>query len=369
MSRITSNINPEFLKWARKESGFEIIEIASKLKISEANYIQWEENGLRVPLGKLKSLANSYKRQIAAFFLPYVPESRSKPKDFRNLSLGDSKLSKSLLLTLRRVNQIQDASINIKGSDFWEGKYKWLYELEDLDFNNEQTVLQNWLRRKLELSIDQQSSFPDSRRLYNSFRKQIEGQLGILVLQFSMPMNEAHGFSQIDKKPFVIVTNSKHTYNGRVFTLFHELAHILNHQSGICLIDHSNTSNQIEFSCNKFAGDFLIPDEQVFQVATLNQILKYSNKYNVSREAYLRRVKDKGIITNALFFDLLDEIKESYSKIKPPGGFAPPELKSKASRGPTFFNMVIDGINANQINYADASQLLDLKINRILNEL
>jgi Zn-dependent peptidase ImmA (M78 family) len=112
-----------------------------------------------------------------------------------------------------------------------------------------------------------------------------------------------------------------------------------------------------------------VPDRHVIPVDSLAHIVKLSNKFNVSREVYLRRVKESGLISNTLFFDLLEEIKASYAKMKEPGGFAPPEVKSRASRGPTFYNLVLEGLNTNRINYTDASQLLDLKINRILSEL
>jgi Zn-dependent peptidase ImmA (M78 family) len=369
MSRLTANINPALLIWARQTAGYESHEIALKLGISEAEYLSWERSGTNIPFGKLKSISTYYKRQVAAFFLQEIPEKKRKPNDYRNLSTQDSKFSRKMLLTLRRAYQIQEAALELEGEFYWKEKSSWVKELETEEISISKKSLINWLRNKIELNIEHQISIKDPRVFYNHIRKQIEEKLGILILQFSFPMNEAHGFSLINANPFVIVTNSNHTYTGRVFTILHELAHILNHQSGICFIEQYDTVYDVEVACNTFAAEFLVPDEYVVSVDSLSQISHYSNKLNVSREAYLRRVKEKGLVSNSSFFEFLAEIHETYANIKNQGGYAPPELKSKASRGPTFFNLVLEGIAKNKINYSEASQLLDLRINRIINEL
>jgi len=94
MSQVQININPQILKWAREEAGYDANEIAKKVDIDIDRYILWEKNGTNIPLGKLKNLANSFKRQLAVFLLPTVPEKLIKPNDYRNLNPADSKLSK-----------------------------------------------------------------------------------------------------------------------------------------------------------------------------------------------------------------------------------------------------------------------------------
>jgi len=49
--------------------------------------------------------------------------------------------------------------------------------------------------------------------------------------------------------------------------------------------------------------------------------------------------------------------------------FVLPEVKSKASRGETFYNIVFEAINASHINYTDAAHALGLRVNRLLNEI
>ena len=80
MSRIEVNINPGVLRWAREEAGFDPSEIADKVNISIDRYKVWEKKGQNIPLGKLKTIAGQYQRQLAVFFLPDIPEKIKKPK-------------------------------------------------------------------------------------------------------------------------------------------------------------------------------------------------------------------------------------------------------------------------------------------------
>lgn len=367
MARLIVNVNPEVLKWARLESGYSIEEISQK--ISSDEYIRWETEGKNIPFGKLKRVANYYKRQVAVFFLESVPEKSKKPKDFRNLSPKNSQLSKKTLLALRRANRFQKFAFEIEGEEHWNNKYLWRDELTSLRPENEALAI--WLRSMLEVSVDEQIQWKTPLETYRNWRNIIEEKLGILVFQFSMPMDEIQGFCITDKIPFSIVTNSNHSYYGRVFTLFHELGHILRNTSGMCLMDFANTQTKIheEFECNSFAAEFLIPANTIVETQNLLEIKKYSNLLGVSREVYLRRMKDLNQINDLSFFSILEDIKSAYKeKKKQSKVIIKPEVKSRAERGNTFYNLVFDALDNKKINYSDASNALGLRINRLAHE-
>ncbi len=367
MTRIEVNINPGVLRWAREEAGFDPSEIAEKVNISIDRYKVWEKKGQNIPLGKLKTIAGQYKRQLAVFFLPDIPDKIKKPKDYRNLSPTQSKLSKDVLNVIRDVTYFRQTALELQGETYWKEHYNWINEVDNIKQDN--LKLASWLREKLNISIDEQLAWKSDYEAYKSWRQAVENQLGILIFQFSMPLNEVHGFCFTDNFPYAIAVNSKHTYNSRLFTIFHELAHIVRHHSGICLVDNINEKQQEEFSCNSFAGNFLIPNNSLVPTDNLLEIQRYANKLKVSREVYLRRLKEENHISPTKFFDLLDKIKASYKPTTKKVGFAvKPEVLSRASRGETFFNLVLDGLNQNRLSYTQASTMLDLKISRVLNE-
>lgn len=366
MTRFNVNVNPKVLKWAREEAGFDLSEIAEKIDISIDEYKVWETLGENIPFGKLKILAGQYKRQLAVFFLPEVPEKISKPIDFRNLAFQQKKLSRNVLMVMRDVTYFRQIALELQGEKYWKSHYNWLSEIESIKQDN--NALAVWLREKLNIDIEQQLSWKYDSQAYKSWRQAVEDKLGILIFQFSMPLNEIQGFCYTDEFPYAIVVNSKHSYTSRLFTIFHELGHIVRHHSGMCLIDEVNEKQHEEFSCNSFAGNFLIPESYLVATENLSEIQTYATQFRVSREVYLRQLKEKNKINPVKFFGLLNEIKSTYKQPTKSSGFALPEVKSRASRGETFFNLVLDSLNQNRISYTQASALLDLRINKVLNE-
>jgi Zn-dependent peptidase ImmA (M78 family) len=367
MSKIIVNINPQILKWAREESGFDISEITEKASIITDIYLKWEEDGKNIPYGKLKTVAEQFKRQIAFFFLPQLPPKSKKPKDFRNLAQNKSKLSNKVLYAIRETNYFLDTALSLKGNEYWENNYKWLEEISPIvDDENE---LIKWLREKLEISIEKQIEWNGISDAWREWRESIENKLGIFVYQFSMSVKEVQGFGIVDKFPYGITVNSKYSYQNRIFTLFHEIAHILRKHSSLCLIDRNKRNqNDEELTCNSFTGKFLIPQNYLEEFNNYKELKNRANKLKVSSEAYLRRVFEEDLISRTDFFSYLSQIRDENANFKSTGGYVPQLVKSHASRGKKFFDLVIDSLKNNVISYSQASSLLNLKINMIINE-
>jgi len=369
MNRVEININPQVLRWAREEAGFAPLEIADKVDIETDRYKLWEKEGKNIPLGKLKLLANTYKRQLAVFLLPTVPAKISKPKDYRNLSPANSKLSKKVLDVMRDVNFFSEMALELRGDTYWKQRYEWMTEAKTQTKNRQHFDLR--LRELLNISVEDQLQFGSDNEAYRKWRLAVEDRLGILIFQFAMPTKEVEGFCFTEKLPYAIVVNSNYNYYHRIFTIFHELAHILRQQSGLCLFEKATVKQPEEFRCNEFAGSFLAPANLIERTDNLKEIAAYATKLKISREVYLRRMKEENKISDMKFYELLELIKKSYKKIEKKKGavIIKPEMKSRASRGETFYNMVLDGINNNRISFTQASSALNLNVNRLLNEI
>lgn len=368
--------NPEMLVWAREEAGFTHEELANKLHITVDRFKQWEDTGKNIPLGMLKIVANHYKRQLAVFCLPTPPPKVIKPNDFRNLAKDQSGLSNEVLLTVRRTNKYLNLACELEGDEYWKTKYKWLNDTDTL-FNTKKKIIDTeiltWLRKILNISVYQQKKSRSYDIAFKSWRNAIEKKLGIFVFQFPMPENELDGFSYAFKPPFAIVINSSNKLPQRkIFTLFHELGHILKHQSGLCYTDlYRDNQLDLEFECNDFAGKFLIPDSNVYPIDSIEELTRLSQTYKVSREVYLRRSFESELISKKEFFSYLKGIRET-SKTKKPKKVSGPvnhSVISRSQRGETFYNMVIDAAYKNRIEFSTASDNLNLNINIILNAL
>ena len=185
------------------------------------------------------------------------------------------------------------------------------------------------------------------------------------MFQLKMPAAEIQGFCYSDNVPYCIVVNSEYPTSSKIFTLFHELGHILKKQSGICLPDKVTEDEPLELEFNSFAGKTLLPQTVVVPLHTKDEIYTYARKCKVSSEVYLRRQKSLGLVTTDEFFSLLEEIRIS---VKPPsrGGRVTPVQKSINSRGWTLFNSVIAAMHSNRMSYHQASDILGVKVNHLL---
>jgi Zn-dependent peptidase ImmA (M78 family) len=366
MGRISVNINPKVLRWAREESGFEIREIAERVGVPINRYESWESDGEGVPLGKLKSIAGQYKRQLAVFFLEQTPEKVRKPQDYRNLTPSRSKLSRKNLAVLRDVAYFRHVALELMGDHYWKERYAWLPETKTV--NSKGTV--DWLRAKLGIEVNDQFNWKTPNEAYRAWRNAIESQLGILIFQFPMSLQEIQGFCFTDSYPMAITVNSNHSYTARIFSIFHELAHVLDKQSSLCLWENVGENQNAEFRCNSFAGAFLVPSGELRTANTLEEIKMLASRFKISPEVYLRRLREQNAIGSDAFFVLLKEIRSSFLKPKPTKAAIKikPEVKSRASRGETFYTIVLDAVGQERISYTRASGLLDLNIARVVRE-
>ena len=371
---IKIQVNPKILSWAREEAGFTVVELSDKLNISHSRFEEWEKTGKEIPLGILKKIANYYKRQIAVFFLPIVPEKIVKPKDYRNLTNTTDYFSPETLLTIRRTNKYIKLAKEINGWEYWENKYKWKTKIKKIlnqndKINNPKVI--EWLRSILKVDFEKQKKFGDYTSSFKKWRNIIEKELGIFVFQFPMPISELDGFSYvIENYPKAIVINNNVLPQRKIFTLFHELGHIFKNQSALCITDIAKENSlEVEYECNSFAGMFLVPEKMVYPIKNEKELTELSQKINVSREVYLRQSFEKKLISRNRFFELLKQVREhTIIKKKKTKVIVKPKVKSKSSRGEMFYNLVLNATYNSQIDFSTASDALKLKASQILSE-
>jgi Zn-dependent peptidase ImmA (M78 family) len=153
------------------------------------------------------------------------------------------------------------------------------------------------------VSLQDQVEAKDAKAFYNFCRKRIEDH-GIFVLQDSFPETDGSGFCLAHPRfPVIVVNTKKQNRARRLFTLIHELAHVLIGQSGIS--DPFIQNNSIERRCNQFAASFLVPksyipaflpkppptDPDIKDVASMARRLKISQQATILRLEELHLVR------------------------------------------------------------------------------
>ncbi len=111
------------------------------------------------------------------------------------------------------------------------------------------------VRRHFGLSLEDQRGAKDARAFYVVVRKKIEDK-NITVLQDSFPREDGSGFCLAHAThPVILINTRKQTRARRLFTLCHELAHVLMGQTGIS--DPFVRRNTVERRCNRFAAKWI----------------------------------------------------------------------------------------------------------------
>lgn len=365
MSRATIKVNPDILVWARKERGYEDTQAAAKLDKDIAVIREWEKTGENITFAELKKIATTYKRQVSVFFLTEVPRKTKIPKERRNLRVDERGLAPETLLAVRQTNRYLRIARELSDNHDLTVQYQGLGELLE---RGKLVNAASKLREQLGITLTEQKKCNDASGALRMWRQAIESKLGIYTFQLLMPENELDGFSYVEEGvPYAITLNSRTAKNRQMFTLFHELGHIVEGSSGICLTTNTtDNSNNIEVRCNRFAADFLMPADAMKVPSNFDELKTLAREMCVSAEAYAIRAFELKSIDGPTLDVFLERIVSSPKKAKSNKELSiSPVVMSKSRRGDKFFNLVIDAYGNGRISATAVADILGIRPTRI----
>jgi Zn-dependent peptidase ImmA (M78 family) len=373
-------IKPELLVWARTSAGFDVAQIAKKLKIPTDRLQAWESGAKKLTVAQLRRLAEIYRRPLAVFYLPVSPKNFDAMHDFRRLPGEVSGIeSPELRLEIRKALYRRGIAVDLANA--LDEKPPQLNVKAEVGEDPEIIGLR--IRKLLSVSPQQQSDWKNENQALRSWRNAIE-KLGILVFQARhVDIAEMFGFS-ITESPFpALVVNVKHSVRGRIFTMLHELAHIVLNQDAICDLDEetprATEDLKIEVVCNHVAGAALIPKESLLQEEVVaadhktkewpdHTIDSLARDYWVSREVVVRRLLLLGLTTQSFYKQKREQYKEEYASLagrKKKPGFAPPDRIAINAAGEQFVRLVLSSYANEKITASDVADYLDLRLKHI----
>jgi Zn-dependent peptidase ImmA (M78 family) len=214
----------------------------------------------------------------------------------------------------------------------------------------------------------------DAGSALTSLRVSIE-QLGILVFQMSgVEAKEARGFSLAESSLPVIVLNAKDAVTARLFTLTHELAHVMLHSGGICDLG----DNDVEVYCNAVAGSALVPADVLREALAASvhrsgttwnddELEGLASRFTVSPEVIMRRLLDAGLTTQKAYRSKRDEYLKRYVETSGKQSQAPvPQPVLVLSRaGLGFARLVLEGYHQDRLTLSDVSNYLNVNLKHL----
>jgi Zn-dependent peptidase ImmA (M78 family)/transcriptional regulator with XRE-family HTH domain len=377
--RVEALARAELLLWARKAAGVDIGTAAQKVGVSVGRLEGWEAGTERPTISQLRKLAATYRRPIAAFYLPKAPRIPDPPRDFRR-PVGHETVSESSVLRLevRKAVLRRKAALELLGLEGKEPPAPGLVLRRDVDPEQAGERVRTWLG----VSLSDQFDWVGVYDALNGWRDAIE-RAGILVTQMEdIPPAEASGMSLVERPLPVIVANIKDTPRRRVFTLLHEVAHVLLEEGGLCDLDDYSERNgdrlEVERYCNAVAAAALVPKSALLGQRVVRghadddprwsseELRSLAKRFSVSQEAILGRLLSLGRTDwdsyRAAAGRLESEFAEFQQSRKQRTGPPSHALVAVAIAGPTLAHLVMDGYNRGRITATDASDYLNVQV-------
>lgn len=253
-------ITPSVLQWAIDESGLGTDVLAKRVDVDETELEAWLRGQAQPSLTAFKKLALALRRPTATFLLPRPPKIKQVEIEFRH---PPGTASRDLLpeerVRIREVTRLQDA-------------VAWLLEemgdttpeLPRLSSSTTPEEAGKRLRDILNVDIATQTDWPDASTAFKEWRKALEN-MGVLVFLLPMGADAARGFSIWNPRAPAVVANTHWNPAARLYTLFHEFAHVLTRTNSICAEDGQarGSATNVERWCEQVAAAALMPETSV----------------------------------------------------------------------------------------------------------
>jgi Zn-dependent peptidase ImmA (M78 family) len=366
------NVNHEVLVWARVSLALNRSQASESSGISTKRLVQLEIGEKQPTLDELKALSKTYKRTIATLLLNKPPKEKPLPADRRTI---DSKelghFHEKTIMAVRKARALVQSFVELReemGIPF--PKFNLSASIKD----NPQEVARK-IRQLIHLNEIRE--IDNIRIALEAYIERIE-TLGVVVFQLSLTQDNVRGLAIVDDIiPIIGIKRGGEPPHSKIFTLFHELGHILLNEGAISDL-FLNTTWDSEKWCNAFAAELLVPTSELLQMRILQEYQKQgqkiwakkdlvdlANHFHAGPLAILRSLLENGLTTKAFYKEMHEKWnKPQFGRAKYPEGR---NLAKEAvqEKGRTYIGLAFKAFDQNRINLKDLSDFLGVKLSYI----
>ncbi len=318
MEARTVPITAQVLAWAREEAGLTQVELAERAKLEVKWVRAWENAESRPTKGQFSKLVAALNRPSALFFLPEPPVEAGMPTTFRSAqALGDHRLGPEETRQIRWARRLQELTSwvlrDANSSPVRLGRHRP---------NQDPITVASAERSRSGVSSADQLAWSSPSEAFRVWRGRLESQ-GILVMQLSMGKNNIRGFGAWNDYAPLVVVNTAYHPTARIFTLFHEVAHLLTRTDTACqnFVLPAQDDQPVERWCERFAAAYLLPGEDIKRIAadkygvtTTSRTADpdiarlIANRFSVSTRAAAIRLQEIGIAEPTLYSAVVSQL-------------------------------------------------------------
>ena len=365
-------VNSEVLIWARESLALTRNQASERSGISPKRIVQLEDEKKQPTIEELKDLSKLYKRTIATLLLLKPPKEKPLPIDRRTVNsevVGN--FHEKSIMAVRKARALAKSFIELRQEmSIVISKFNVYASINE----NPKTIA-NKLRTIL--NLDEVREISNLNYALDAYIEKVES-LGVAVFQLSLVQDNLRGFSILDEAiPIIGIKRGSETPTAKIFSLFHELGHVLLHEGGLCDLKETTTIT-IEKWCNAFAAEILIPSSELLKMEIVidqihrgekiwakNDLIALGNYFHVGPLAVLRSLLENKLTTSTFY----NEKHQAWNKpqfgrsMHPEGrNIAKETIKEK---GRTFISLAFSAFDQNRIDLKDLSDFLGVRLSYI----
>lgn len=361
-------IRSHMIRWARERADLSVSDLAEKLDVTEVRVSLWESGKKPISMGHAERLAKLALVPLGVLFADEPPNITLPIPDYRTQKSGSlADPSPELLETILDAQEKQD----------WYREFLLSEGQEPLSFVGKESLssspshVAKTIYKVLGLTDDWRQG--DWKKVLSFLINKAE-DAGIVVLLNGIVRTNTHrpldvgefrGFVLTDEVVPLVFINGRDAKSAQMFTLIHEIAHILLGQSALvdAEMDIRRNVNKTELFCNQVAAEFLTPkDEYVLHWSYKRSIDEnldlLSKHFKVSRLVCISRAFQLDFIDwptrQKLWGKEMEEIKLRKRDSK--GGDFHESQKFRTGR--LIAQAVISEVHSNRMLFRDAFRLL-----------
>lgn len=371
-----SGINPKILIWARERAGLAVEDVAQSMGKDTDVISSWESGESSPTYIQLERLAYKvFKRPLAVFFLP-APLDEPDPDQFFR-TLPDFEIDNLENDTLYALRQAQAMQLSL--SELHEGVNPAEQSIfAEIQASPDEDVIQLAKRVRSHIGVDLREQV-DLRNTNEAlkFWRDIVQDYGIYIFKRSFKQRSISGFCLWDDIFPLIYINNSTSDSRQIFTIFHELGHLLLRISGVTKLDDTyiatlkGPSRQAEIFCNKFASEFLVPSVDFEKhlrpgLSDDNYFADLANRYKVSREVILRRMLDRGLVSETFYNEKSRQWNEEYEQMQMNRGSGGNYYATQATYlGKKYLDLVFSKYYQGKIGMDQLANYLNVKVKSV----
>ena len=364
------------LAWAREEAGLTQSELADRASLDVEGLKAWEAKRSYPTKGEFSKLVGVLKRPSALFFLPEPPVQAGMPTSLRSApALGNHKLGPEEARQIRWARRLQGLAswvLRDRGSpEVRLGRYRP---------SQDPVGVASVERSQSGIPAAEQLAWANASEAFRSWREHLEEQ-GILVMQLTMGKNNIRGFGAWDDYAPLVAVNTAYHPTARIFTLFHEVAHLLTRTDAACqsFAVPNEPEESTERWCERFAAAYLLPEDSLkavagrygattsMRTADPDTAWRIADQFSVSTRAAAIRLQEVGLAEPNLYSAVVAQLsgKDWNESGGGRGGGQPAPKKRLGQLGTRLPRALITAADRGRLTTRDLADYLQLKTGQL----